>query len=57
MTDINQQIVIRDIDSGDYQTIWQAMQNFTDLRDDSVVDELWVVEHDPVFTQGQAGIR
>lgn len=55
MTDINQQIVIRDIDSGDYQTIWQAMQNFTDLRDDSVVDELWVVEHDPVFTQGQAG--
>ena len=55
MTDINQQIVIRDIDSGDYQTIWQAMQNFTDLRDDSVVDELWVVEHNPVFTQGQAG--
>lgn len=55
MSDINHQIIIRDIDSGDYQTIWQAMQNFTDLRDENVVDELWVVEHDPVFTQGQAG--
>ena len=31
------------------------MQRFTDNRDDSTVDELWVVEHDPVFTLGQAG--
>lgn len=31
------------------------MSAFTDRRDDSTGDELWVVEHDPVFTQGQAG--
>ncbi len=31
------------------------MQTFTDQRDDSCADELWLVEHDPVFTQGQAG--
>jgi len=31
------------------------MQQFTDSRGDSTIDELWVVEHDPVFTLGQAG--
>jgi lipoyl(octanoyl) transferase len=55
MTDINNQLIIRQVDTGDYETIWHAMQDFTDNRDDEVVDELWVVEHDPVFTQGQAG--
>jgi lipoyl(octanoyl) transferase len=31
------------------------MQRFTDQRDDETVDELWLVQHPPVFTQGQAG--
>lgn len=31
------------------------MQRFTDARNDDTQDELWVVEHDPVFTLGQAG--
>jgi len=31
------------------------MQGFTDARDDATPDELWFVEHDPVFTLGQAG--
>ena len=31
------------------------MQRFTDARTDATVDELWLVEHDPVFTLGQAG--
>lgn len=31
------------------------MQQFTDTRQDDTADELWVVEHDPVFTLGQAG--
>ena len=31
------------------------MKDFTDARDDAVADELWLVEHFPVFTQGQAG--
>lgn len=39
----------------DYSQVWQAMKDFTDNRDDSVADELWLVEHQPVFTQGQAG--
>ena len=39
----------------EYQTVWQAMQTFTDQRDDNTPDELWLVEHPPVFTQGQAG--
>jgi lipoyl(octanoyl) transferase len=43
----------------DYQTVWQAMQQFTADRavDRSVAkpDEIWLVEHHPVYTQGQAG--
>jgi lipoyl(octanoyl) transferase len=39
----------------EYTQVWHAMQQFTDNRDDSVIDELWLVEHPPVFTQGQAG--
>jgi lipoyl(octanoyl) transferase len=38
-----------------YEPVWRAMQSFTDTRDDDTVDELWLVEHPPVFTQGQAG--
>lgn len=55
MTDIKQQIVIRQVDVDDYETIWHAMQNYTDNRTESDLDELWLVEHAPVFTQGQAG--
>ncbi len=39
----------------DYEPVWRAMQAFTDQRDETTADELWVVEHPPVFTQGQAG--
>jgi len=39
----------------DYSKAWHAMQNFTDNRDEQTPDELWLVEHPPVFTQGQAG--
>ncbi len=38
-----------------YEATWRAMQTFTDERDDAVQDELWVLQHEPVFTQGQAG--
>lgn len=31
------------------------MRTFTDNRDESTADELWLTEHAPVFTQGQAG--
>lgn len=39
----------------DYEPVWRAMQAFTDQRDENTPDELWMVEHPPVFTQGQAG--
>jgi lipoyl(octanoyl) transferase len=39
----------------DYQTVWQAMSDFTDQRTADTQDQLWLVEHPPVFTQGQAG--
>jgi lipoyl(octanoyl) transferase len=38
-----------------YEPMWRAMQAFTDARTAETVDELWVVEHEPVFTLGQAG--
>jgi len=39
----------------DYKSVWQAMSAYTDQRDDSFPDQLWLVQHPPVFTQGQAG--
>jgi len=48
-------LIIRQLANTEYKKVWQAMQNFTDNRDDSSADELWLVEHPAVFTQGQAG--
>ena len=39
----------------DYEPVWHRMQEFTDRRSDKTPDELWLVQHPPVFTQGQAG--
>ena len=39
----------------DYSDVWQAMLSVTRERTDSSVDEIWVLEHAPVFTQGKAG--
>ncbi|APE05410.1 lipoyl(octanoyl) transferase LipB [Alteromonas sp. MB-3u-76] len=49
------EVIIRQLGRQPYQPIWQAMQRFTDDRDSDTIDEIWLVEHDPVFTQGQAG--
>lgn len=49
------QIIIRQLGRQAYEPVWHAMQTFTDQRDADTVDELWIVEHEPVFTQGQAG--
>jgi lipoyl(octanoyl) transferase len=38
-----------------YQIVWKAMQAFTDARDAESADEIWLVQHPPVFTQGIAG--
>lgn len=52
---MNNTLVIRQLNKIDYTTVWQAMQNFTDNRDKDTLDEIWLVEHPAVFTQGQAG--
>jgi lipoyl(octanoyl) transferase len=39
----------------DYQTVWQSMSDFTDNRTSDTGDQIWLVQHPPVFTQGQAG--
>lgn len=38
-----------------YEQVWQQMRDFTDTRDADTPDEIWIVEHPPVYTQGQAG--
>jgi lipoyl(octanoyl) transferase len=38
-----------------YEPTWHAMQRFTDGRDLLTPDEVWLLQHPPVFTQGQAG--
>ena len=47
--------VLRDLGRQPYEPVWRAMQAFTDTRKEDTPDELWLVEHDPVFTLGQAG--
>jgi lipoyl(octanoyl) transferase len=48
-------LVIRQLGRRDYQPVWQSMTEFTNQRAPETPDELWLVEHPPVFTQGQAG--
>ncbi|WP_339413255.1 lipoyl(octanoyl) transferase LipB [Pseudomonas sp. EA_35y_Pfl2_R5] len=45
----------RELGQVDYEPTWHAMQRFTDARGVSTPDEIWLLEHAPVFTQGQAG--
>jgi lipoyl(octanoyl) transferase len=49
-------LVIRQLEGlQEYQAVSDAMHHFTEHRDGSTPDELWFLEHYPVFTQGQAG--
>ena len=48
-------LTVRLLGLQDYETVWHAMAAYTDSRDASSADELWLVQHPPVFTQGQAG--
>jgi len=43
---------IRQLGLAPYEPTWRAMQRFTEIRDDSTPDEIWFVEHPPVFTLG-----
>jgi lipoyl(octanoyl) transferase len=47
--------LIRQLGRCDYTSVWREMQEFTDTRDGDTRDQIWFVEHDPVYTLGQAG--
>jgi len=51
----SEQLLIRNLGIMDYEPVWKAMARFTDERDEHTADELWLVQHPPVYTQGQAG--
>lgn len=46
---------VRELGLVEYQTAWQAMQRFTNERLPVTADEIWLLQHPRVFTQGQAG--
>lgn len=49
------ELVQRKLGLVEYQPTLDAMREFTDSRDADTADELWLLQHLPVFTQGQAG--
>lgn len=48
-------LIVRQLGLQPWAPVSAAMHRFTDQRDDNTPDEIWLVEHPPVFTQGQAG--
>ena len=50
-------MIIHMLGRADYMATWEAMRTFTQQRTAETEDELWLVEHPPVFTLGQAGRR
>ena len=55
MSALTDTVLIRDLSHCDYTPVWEAMRHFTDTRTHNTPDEIWLVEHNPVFTQGQNG--
>lgn len=48
-------LIFRPLGLQSYEPIWHAMQHFTANRDQQTLDEIWWVEHPPVFTLGLNG--
>ena len=48
-------ILVKHLGLVDYVSTWQTMQDFTSQRDPQSDDEIWLLEHPPVYTQGLAG--
>ncbi len=51
----NQALIIRQLGVQPYEDVWQKMQQFTDERNIDTADEIWLVEHPSVYTQGATG--
>ncbi|MBX9913016.1 MAG: lipoyl(octanoyl) transferase LipB [Pseudomonadaceae bacterium] len=48
-------LAVRELGLQAYLPVWQAMQDFTNNRTPESTDQLWLLQHQAVFTQGQAG--
>lgn len=48
-------MIIKDLGLIDYQVTYDEMRLFTTQRDDKTEDELWLLEHPPIFSQGLNG--
>ena len=51
----SQGLIVRWLGHCEYEPVWQQMKQFTEARDLTCKDELWLLEHSPVYTLGQAG--
>lgn len=51
----NTPLIVRYLGTRDYSNTFAAMKHFNEQRDAATADEIWMLEHHPVFTQGQAG--
>jgi lipoyl(octanoyl) transferase len=52
---MKQDVVVRNLGHVEYLDTWRAMQQFSDCRDPSTTDEIWLLEHPPVYTVGLRG--
>ena len=50
-------VIIKDLGLRDYQTTWEAMRTFTQQRNEQCADEIWYLQHHPVYTLGLNGKR
>jgi len=48
-------VIVRSLGLQNYEDTWRAMQDFTNKRTEETLDEIWLVEHPAIFTQGQNG--
>lgn len=46
-------VIVRELGLCDYLPVWERMRSFTDGRDGLTPDEIWLLQHNPVYTQGQ----
>ncbi|HSW69683.1 MAG TPA: lipoyl(octanoyl) transferase LipB [Gammaproteobacteria bacterium] len=52
---MKENLIVRLLGRQDYLSCFEAMKQFTQERDEHTIDEIWLLEHNPVFTQGQNG--
>jgi lipoyl(octanoyl) transferase len=48
-------MIVRQLGVKEYSAVFNSMKAFNEQRDENTADEIWLLEHEPVFTQGQAG--